>query len=82
MYYEDVELCYRVWASGSRVCYFPGASIIHYRNKAPVLPRYRKRRIREGLRQFARKHYGWGHHETTRWAAELLHCLNLWRDKW
>ena len=81
MYYEDVELCYRVWASGSRVCYFPGASIIHYRNKAPVLPRHRKRRIREGLRQFARKHYAWGHHGTTRWTAELLHCLNLWRDK-
>ena len=64
MYYEDVELCYRVWASGSRVCYFPGASIIHYRNKAPVPQRHRKRRTREGLRRFARKHYGWGH--TTR----------------
>ena len=76
MYYEDVELCYRVRAAGSRICYFPGASILHYRNKAPIRQLHRKHRMRQGLRQFARKHYvgvGW----ETRWAAELLYYLNL-----
>lgn len=67
VYYEDVELCYRVGAAGSRICYFPGASIIRYRNKAPIRQLHRKHR----MRQFARKHYvgmGWA----TRWTAELL----------
>ena len=81
MYYEDVELCYRLWAAGSRVCYYPGASIIHYRNKGPICQRHRRLLMLRGLRQFARKHYAWGRHGTTRWVAELLYFFNRWGNK-
>lgn len=30
MYAEEAEWCYRFTAAGWRVCYFPGASILHY----------------------------------------------------
>ena len=34
MYYEDADLCRRVWASGKRVVYFPNSRMIHYHRRA------------------------------------------------
>ena len=72
MYYEDVDLCYRLWAAGSRICFFPDASIIHYRNKAPVRDRQRKHLMRHGLYRFARNHYKWGRHGATLWVVRVM----------
>jgi len=33
MYFEDADLCRRVWESGSRVCYTPVARVIHYHKR-------------------------------------------------
>jgi len=30
MYLEDVDLCYRLWQAGWKVCYFPKARILHH----------------------------------------------------
>ena len=73
MYYEDVDLCYRLWELGSQICFFPGASIIHFRNKAPIQNRDRKRVMRQGLHRFALKHYLWGHHGITRLVSHILY---------
>lgn len=44
MYWEDVDWCRRMWESGWRVVYYPGAKIIHYvggsSNKRPVRSLY------------------------------------------
>ena len=80
MYYEDVDLCYRIWEHGGRICFFPGASIIHYRNKAPIQDRRRKHMMYHGLHQFASKHYSWRHHGITRLASQALNSLNLYRS--
>ena len=77
MYYEDVDLCYRIWADGSRICFFPGAAIIHYRNKAPVQDRRRKLMMRFAMRQFMLKHYTGVGRGTTRLTAQLLYRFGL-----
>jgi GT2 family glycosyltransferase len=66
MYYEDVDLCYRLRQAGSQVCFFPGASIVHYRNKAPIEDKHRKRLMLKGLHQFSLNHYAWRYHGMTR----------------
>ena len=77
MYYEDVDLCYRIWADGSRICFFPGASIIHYRNKAPVQDRRRKSMMRFAMRQFMLKHYTGAGRGATRLTTQLLYRFGL-----
>ncbi len=34
MYFEDVDLCYRVWQAGRRVAYYPDVSCIHAHQRA------------------------------------------------
>ena len=40
MYYEDLDLCYRLWKNGWKVCYNPDIAIMHnhQRMSARVLP--------------------------------------------
>ncbi len=57
MYYEDVDLCYRIMRVGLGRCrYYPCGAITHFRNKAPMA-QDRKRLQRNWLRHFGRKHY-------------------------
>ena len=73
MYYEDVDLCYRIREMGLQICFFPGATIMHYRNKAPVEDKRRKRMMYNGLYLFSRKHYSWRRKGLTLLIAHLLH---------
>ena len=72
MYYEDVDLCYRIRGMGLRICFFPGATITHYRNKAPMEKNKRKRMMYNGLYRFSRKHYSWRHKGLTLLVANIL----------
>lgn len=58
MYYEDVDLCYRVRSAGYKVLYAPQSTLFHYRNKTPLDPGRRKALMRRGLAAFVRQHYG------------------------
>ena len=73
MYYEDVDLCYRIREMGLQICFFPGATIMHYRNKAPVEDTRRKHMMYNGLYLFSRKHYSWRRKGLTLLIAYLLH---------
>ena len=73
MYYEDVDLCFRIRAMGLQICFFPGATIMHYRNKAPVEDTRRKHMMYNGLYLFSRKHYSWRRKGLTLLIAYLLH---------
>lgn len=76
MYYEDVDLCYRIMHARSGHChYFPRGSITHYRNKAP-LSQDRKRLQRKWLRHFGRKHYRSPQHSLTRLTFSSLCWLS------
>ncbi|HVM90810.1 MAG TPA: glycosyltransferase family 2 protein [Verrucomicrobiae bacterium] len=37
MYFEDADLCRRVWKSGSRVAYVPKARIVHYHGRGSMI---------------------------------------------
>jgi len=37
MYFEDADLCRRVWKSGHRVAYVPKARIVHYHGRGSVI---------------------------------------------
>ena len=73
MYYEDVDLCYRLKKLGSQIFFFPGAPIVHYRNKTPIRDKRRKRLMRQGLYQFSLNHYAWGNHGMTRLVTYLIY---------
>jgi GT2 family glycosyltransferase len=57
MYYEDVDLCFRVRRAGYKILFAPQSALFHYRNKAPLDPGRRKALMRRGLAAFARQHY-------------------------
>jgi len=67
MYYEDADLCYRIRQAGYRTLYVPQSVIYHYHNKTPLDQQRRKALMKEGFRNFARKHHG----PVTRWFARL-----------
>ena len=56
---EEVDLCYRVWRSGSQILFFPGAEITHLGGQSvgrfPI--RFALETYRSGYRYFY-KHYG------------------------
>ena len=58
-HYEESDLCYRIWKSGSSVLYYPGARIIHLGGQSvgrfPI--RFALETYRSGYR-FFHKHYG------------------------
>ena len=58
LYYEDIDLCYRIRKAGHRNLYVPQSTVIHYHNQTPMGQEYRKNLMRTGLAQFVRKHYG------------------------
>lgn len=75
MYYEDVDLCYRIKRARTGHCrYFPRGTITHYRNKAP-LSQDRKRLQRKWLRHFGHKHYTSWHLCLSRLAFRTLASL-------
>jgi GT2 family glycosyltransferase len=37
MYFEDADLCRRIWKSGSRVTYVPQARIVHYHGRGSMI---------------------------------------------
>lgn len=50
LYFEDVDLCYRVWAAGLRVVHVPRAWAVHTRGgTAPGADRRRLRRLGESI---------------------------------
>lgn len=56
LYYEDVDLCARVWASGRRIVACPGVSVIHDAQRASRrVWRYRRMHFVSMLRYFARR---------------------------
>jgi hypothetical protein len=71
MYYEDVDLCYRSRRAGAAIYFFSGASIIHYRNKAPVADKSRKSLMRQGMHGFVQRNYSIWRFPTTRFLLWL-----------
>ncbi len=71
MYYEDVDLCYRVWRSGGKIYFLPDAAVYHYLGGS-----WRKNRqipIFNGCKSslyFFRKHY-------QSWKAPVLKLLMM-----
>lgn len=59
MYFEEVDLCKRIWRKGWRICYFPDAKMIHHggissdANFDMIMIEYRKSQL-----YFYKKHYG------------------------
>jgi N-acetylglucosaminyl-diphospho-decaprenol L-rhamnosyltransferase len=61
LYSEEVDLCYRLKRAGWRVCYFPGATVVHHESQFSAgIP---ARRINEMWR--SRHRYWHKHHSTT-----------------
>ena len=61
MYYDEVDLCYRIYKNGGAIYYYPDAEIIHLWQRSsqsgregPILANYK------GLIYFYQKHYGLG----------------------
>ena len=67
MYYEDADLCYRAAQDGYGTLYVPQSTIYHYHNKTPIDRPRRKKLMKEGFRNFARKHYG----SVARWLSRF-----------
>ncbi|WPL18853.1 Rhamnosyltransferase WbbL [Thiorhodovibrio winogradskyi] len=58
LYYEDVDICARLWRAGWKVIYYPGISIIHDAQRTSRHdPRYMRWHATSMLRYFW-KHYG------------------------
>jgi GT2 family glycosyltransferase len=59
LYFEDVDLCYRIKQKGYRVLYYPGAQIIHdhQRESAKGLSKKTLWHIQSGIRFFNK--FGW-----------------------
>jgi GT2 family glycosyltransferase/glycosyltransferase involved in cell wall biosynthesis len=58
-YYEDADYCVRVWRSGRRVVYDPGAVALHYEFASSSSPAQAVRLQAERRERFARKHADW-----------------------
>ncbi|MFZ5802070.1 MAG: glycosyltransferase family 2 protein [Candidatus Omnitrophota bacterium] len=69
MYFEDIDLCRRIWEAGYEVHFYHQVSLLHYGGKSAqlnllrVLIEYRKSQI-----YFARKYYG----RTGEWTIRLM----------
>ena len=77
LYYEDVDLCYRAWASGYRVLYEPAATAVHVESATTVKnsPAY-LRRFHTGRWRFLLKHY-----PTHRLLAETIPAEKAWLNQ-
>jgi len=59
LYYEDVDLCTRLWQAGWLVYYLPTVVVIHHRGASCSLnPDHTRRAYRQSQRYFWRKHHG------------------------
>jgi GT2 family glycosyltransferase len=57
MYYEEVDLCYRIKTGGLRVVYYPGAALIHLGGKSSdQVPAKKQFMILQSLLGYLRKH--------------------------
>ncbi|MBI2217750.1 MAG: glycosyltransferase family 2 protein [Candidatus Rokubacteria bacterium] len=58
LYFEDVDLCLRLKRRGWRVCYVPGARVVHHwRSRTDPSPDAQVHHLRSKLR-YVRKHFG------------------------
>lgn len=58
-HYDEVDLCKRIWDSGSSIVFYPGASVVHYGgvSSAQVAEKILIESLRNQFR-FFRKHFG------------------------
>ena len=78
LFYNDVDLCRRLWRAGRRIHYLASAEVLHHRgastrNFARMLVVWHKNRL-----TYYRKHFG-------AWAVVWLHVcirLRIWEEWW
>jgi GT2 family glycosyltransferase len=58
IYFEEVDLCLRLRRAGWEVCYFPGATVVHYESQFSVgVPERRINGFWRGRHRYRRKHH-------------------------
>jgi GT2 family glycosyltransferase len=58
IYFEEVDLCLRLRRAGWEVCYFPGATVVHYESQFSVgVPERRINEFWRGRHRYWRKHH-------------------------
>ncbi len=58
MFFEDVELCYRIWKNGWKIYYLPSARIIHYGGQSVQQRQNVGEEFYRSLIHYFRNHYG------------------------
>lgn len=58
MYYEDIDLCRRVKATGKKILLEPSIKILHWSGKSAESERLQKKQYYESQDKYIRKHFG------------------------
>jgi hypothetical protein len=77
MYFEEIDLCYRLKQAGEKVMYTPHVQIVHLGGQSARLSDAVVARRLQGQEYFFRKHYGSGEALRLRWIVAVGSILRL-----
>ena len=69
MYFEEIDLCYRIKQEGNKVLYNPQPKVIHLGGQSYRLLGETVCRRLNSQKYFFRKHYGYGHAFAMKWVV-------------
>lgn len=78
LFYEESDICYRLKKNKKKTYYIPTVSYTHYQGesiKKTKMPLAIKLELKTSMFYVIRKHYGFLHYQTTRWAFALRYGI-------
>lgn len=81
LYFDENDLCKRIFNEGNKVMYLPTAEIIHYGGKSTLDIRKADQYFKESRRYFLKKHYNFLQYIAATIFIDLLEDLSLLKAK-